>query len=145
MNKATDAESPTDLAAGVNAKEGTSFPSALGAGDAPPEAKVGHDADLPSLRHLPNLRPEGGGCWGCGRPWGDGWVDCWIPDDVWQLISPNPNGEVDGSGHLCIHCIVTRLNMIGASEVPVSVWAGPFARQAMAPGAQSDFYEGGAA
>lgn len=129
------AEPPIDLAAGVNAKEGASFLSALGADAAPPEAKSGPHARLPPLRH-PGFDQAVGGCWNCGRPWGPGWVDCWIPDEYWQRIAPNPNGQVDYSGYLCVHCVVLRLELIGASDVPVAVSGRPIKAQPMVPGAQ---------
>lgn len=73
---------------------------------------------------MPRLRtPLVGGCWDCGRSWeAPGWVDAWIPDDLWLRIAPLP----DGRGHLCIHCITAALDAIGARNVSVTLWAAPY-------------------
>lgn len=73
-----------------------------------------------------NLRPpRTNGCWDCGRSWeAPGWVDAWIPDDLWAQIAPLPAG----GGHLCIHCITAALVRRGARDVPVALWAEPYNR-----------------
>lgn len=69
--------------------------------------------------------PMTNGCWDCGRAWSaPGWVDAWIPNNLWVQIAPLPNGR----GHLCIHCITFALSNIGATSVHVELWAGPFTR-----------------
>lgn len=71
--------------------------------------------------------PLTGGCWDCGRAWETpGWVDAWIPNDLWAQIAPIPRNGTDRSGHLCIHCITAALTRIGATDVPVEIWAGPY-------------------
>lgn len=71
--------------------------------------------------------PLTGGCWECGRSWSEpGWIDAWIPDDLWEQIAPIKGVGTDGSGHLCIHCITAALTEIGAINVPVELWAPPF-------------------
>lgn len=69
------------------------------------------------------------GCWDCGRPWSQpGWIDAWVPDDLWQQIAPIKGVGTDHSGHLCIHCITVALTQIGAQDVELELWAAPYRR-----------------
>ena len=47
-------------------------------------------------------------CQGCGNRYK---VDLLIPDNLWEKIKPE--GQPKGSGLLCGHCIVNRLENMG--------------------------------
>ncbi|WP_028472986.1 hypothetical protein [Nocardioides alkalitolerans] len=83
---------------------------------------------------------ELGGCARCPRRWGAGWIDLWVPDEVWQRIAPVPNGQVDGSGHLCANCIVGALAALGLTDVPFEVYAAPLRQPAHESGIQAALY-----
>ncbi len=58
-------------------------------------------------------------CWDCGQKYGEGgWVECTIPDEIWEIIRPST--EI-GSGLLCIACIVRRLMFLGFENIPVQI------------------------
>jgi len=59
-------------------------------------------------------------CWECGLEYGiEGWVECVLPDDVWEIISPSYE---KGCGLLCIGCIVARLEDAGLKNTPVKIY-----------------------
>ncbi len=59
-------------------------------------------------------------CWDCGQKYNDkdGWVECTVPHDIWELINPSTD---KGGGLLCIACIVRRLAFLGLENVPVQI------------------------
>lgn len=93
-------------------------------------AAEGHEPRPARCSPSPRLTiPLTSGCWDCGRSWREpGWVDAWIPDDLWAQIAPIGANGTDGSGHLCIHCITAALTDLGAQDVPIELWAAPFLR-----------------
>jgi len=57
-------------------------------------------------------------CYDCGLPYKDkAFVDIYIPSDIWNKISPKPNG----GGVLCFNCTTRRLNEKGYLNVPVAL------------------------
>lgn len=58
-------------------------------------------------------------CYDCGFVYGaPGWIEAVVPNDVWELISPNEN---QGAGILCINCISVRCSEAGLKNVPVKL------------------------
>jgi hypothetical protein len=66
---------------------------------------------------------ETGGCFDCGRPYGDehGFPDLVIVNDLWRRISPTG----DDCGVLCPSCICKRLHDIGVRQAYGSFMSGP--------------------
>lgn len=66
---------------------------------------------------------KGGQCADCGLPYGDGWADVVVPDEIWELINPTAHA---GCGLLCFNCMHARLDFLGLSNVPFQIASGPF-------------------
>ncbi|HSE25761.1 MAG TPA: hypothetical protein VLB68_29110 [Pyrinomonadaceae bacterium] len=57
-------------------------------------------------------------CADCRLPYPQG-NDCAVPDDIWEKINPS---ESEGGGILCANCIMRRLDHLGISGVPATLW-----------------------
>lgn len=71
-------------------------------------------------------RPVTGGCYDCGRPYGDehGFPDLVVPHEVWnEHLSPVGHE----GGLLCPSCMCARAHTAGLSGVPARFTSGPFA------------------
>jgi hypothetical protein len=54
-----------------------------------------------------------------------GWVDTYVPDDVWAKIHP----ERDGGGVMCLTCITRRVVAAGLDRIPLQVTSGPWTHE----------------
>lgn len=52
-------------------------------------------------------------CEDCRLPYNDNWLDTFLSNEQWELIS----GHSDGSGILCASCIVKRAKRLGLFSV----------------------------
>lgn len=119
IDRMADAETAL---AGVNGGPGNTSFLPDGVEATPDEPKV-RAIGAPAPASL--APPRTNGCWDCGRLWSSpGWVDAWIPDELWLRIAPLPSGR----GYLCVHCITAALDRIGARDVPIELWASPYRR-----------------
>lgn len=62
-------------------------------------------------------------CYDCGLKYGGaGWIDAVIDNKYWEIINPSYH---NGAGLLCITCIAKRLELLGLSNIEVSLNSGP--------------------
>jgi hypothetical protein len=74
----------------------------------------------------PWIKPRVVGCYDCLLYYGDpGWVEAYVPDDVWLRIRPDDSPET-WMGILCISCMARRCRELDIENVSMTIVGGPF-------------------